>query len=219
MERRTDRSATTPGRWRAGRPGPDGTTGDRHWRLDARCAGWCALGFAVLTLLLDWGSGGLTVARADLWAVLGVLVFAVLRPPRVSAGDGWLAVRGLVCSRRVCTDALVAVRLDGSIATRLVLRDTDGHSVAFDPKSSWPIRCCGTSWTPEPAAPVSAAPCGTGRTRCGSWASVSTVSRPGMCSGPPGWSSRQGGVKLSASRARETSRSTSRRPGRRFAEG
>ncbi|MGO4753281.1 hypothetical protein AB4212_32530 [Streptomyces sp. 2MCAF27] len=134
MERRTDRSATTPGRWRGGRPGPDGTTGDRHWRLDARCAGWCALGFAVLTLLLDWGSGGLTVARADLWAVLGVLVFTVLRPPRVSAGDGWLAVCGLVFSRRVRTDALVAVRLDGSIATRLVLRDTDGHSVAFDPK-------------------------------------------------------------------------------------
>ncbi|MEU5613237.1 hypothetical protein ACI2L4_38450 [Streptomyces sparsogenes] len=134
MERRTARSAAKPGGWRAGRPGPDGATCDRHWRLDARYAGLCALGFAGLTILLDWGSGGLTVPRADLWAVLGVLVFAVLRPPRVSAGDGRLAVRGLVRERRVCTDALVAVRLDGSIATRLVLRDAYGGSVAFDPK-------------------------------------------------------------------------------------
>ncbi|MFK4267539.1 hypothetical protein [Streptomyces milbemycinicus] len=133
MERRTPRSARTPGGWRAGRPGPDGATGDRHWRLDARSAGFCALGFAGLTLLLDWGSGGLTVPRADLWAVLGVLLFTVLRPPRVSAGDGWLAVRGLVRERRVCTDALVAVRQNGSIAIRLVLRDAYGGSVAFDP--------------------------------------------------------------------------------------
>lgn len=52
---------------------PDGTTDDRHWRPDARYAGLCALGFAGLTLLLDWGSGGLTVARADLWATRLVL--------------------------------------------------------------------------------------------------------------------------------------------------
>lgn len=135
MERRTARSATTPGGWRPGRrPGADGTTGDRHWRPDARCAGFCALGFAGLTILLDWGSGGLTVVRADLWAVLGVLVLTALRPPRVSAGDGWLAVRGFVRERRVCTDALVAVRRDGAIATRLVLRDAYGGSVAFDPE-------------------------------------------------------------------------------------
>ncbi|MEU1792411.1 hypothetical protein ABZ553_42350 [Streptomyces sparsogenes] len=134
MGRRTARSATTPDRWRGGRPGPDGTTGDRYWRLDARCAGFCALGFAAVTILLDWGAGGLTVPRADLWAVLGVLVFAVLRPPRVSAGDGWLAVRGLVRERRVCTDALISVRQDGSVAVRLILRDAYGGSVAFDSK-------------------------------------------------------------------------------------
>ncbi|MBL1097540.1 hypothetical protein JK363_12775 [Streptomyces sp. 205] len=106
---------------------------DRRWRGDARCAAYCALTFVVLTTLLDWGSGGLTVGRADLWALIGAVVFMVLRPARVTAGDGWLAVRGLLCERRVRTDALVSVMEYGSISTRLVLRDAHGHAVELDP--------------------------------------------------------------------------------------
>lgn len=34
----------------------------------------------------------------------------------------------------MCTDALVSVRRDGAIATRLVLRDAYGGSVALDPE-------------------------------------------------------------------------------------
>ncbi|MET7933024.1 hypothetical protein [Streptomyces sp. NPDC005322] len=107
--------------------------GDRHWHADARCAVYCALAFAVSTTLLDWGSGGLTPLRADLWAALGAVLFMVLQPPRVTAGDGWLAVRGLLRERRVCTDALVAVCRYGSVTTRLVLRDAYGGFVELDP--------------------------------------------------------------------------------------
>ncbi|MFD3420098.1 hypothetical protein [Streptomyces decoyicus] len=78
-------------------------------------------------MLLDWGAGGLTLPRTGLWAVLGVVVLAVFLPSRVTAGEGWLAVRGLVHERRVRTDALVAVRQHGSIAAHLVLRDAYGQ--------------------------------------------------------------------------------------------
>jgi hypothetical protein len=107
--------------------------GDRHWHADARCAVYCALAFAGAATLLDWGSGGLTLLRADLWSALGAVVFMVLRPPRVTAGDGWLAVRGLLRERRVRTDALVAVCRHGSVTTRLILRDVYGGYAELDP--------------------------------------------------------------------------------------
>ncbi len=126
MERRDGRSARRPSRGNA--------VGQRRWRADARGAGYIALSFAALTTLLDWGSGGLTIPRADLWSLLAILVFAVLRPPRVTADEGWLTVRGWLRVRRVRTDALVSIRQDGRIATRLVLRDAHGRSVALDPR-------------------------------------------------------------------------------------
>jgi len=125
MERRNGRPIGRPTRHSAGR---------RRWRADVRCAGCLALAFAGLTTLLDWGSGGLTIARADLWALLAILVVATLRPPRVTADEGWLTVCGWLSERRVRTDALVSIRQDGKIATRLVLRDAYGCSVAFDPR-------------------------------------------------------------------------------------
>lgn len=91
-----------------------------------------ALAFDGVTTLLDWASGGLTVGRADLWALLAVVAFTVLRPPRVTAGGGWLTVRGFVRVRRVRTDALTGVWQGGRIATRLLLRDVYGHRVALD---------------------------------------------------------------------------------------
>ncbi|WP_346165783.1 PH domain-containing protein [Streptomyces javensis] len=126
MERRNGRSARRPARGHA--------VGQRRWRADARGAGYIALAFAALTTLLDWGSGGLTIPRADLWSLLAIIVFAVLRPPRVTADEGWLTVRGWFRGRRVRTDALVSIGQDGRIATRLVLRDAHGRSVALDPR-------------------------------------------------------------------------------------
>ncbi|GGX43187.1 hypothetical protein [Streptomyces noursei] len=108
------------------------TVVDRHWRAHARRALQCALAFVGLLVLLDWGSGGLTPARAGLWALLGAVAFAVLLPARVSAGDGWLAVRGLVGRRQVRTDALVAVRRYGGVAPRLLLRDARGRRLVLD---------------------------------------------------------------------------------------
>lgn len=85
-------------------------------------------------MLLDWGAGALTPARAGLWTGLAALVFAVLLPPRVTAGEGWLAVRGLVHERRVRTDALVEVRQYEGISAHLLLRDVSGGWVELDPR-------------------------------------------------------------------------------------
>ncbi|MFJ9855161.1 hypothetical protein [Streptomyces sp. NPDC101150] len=93
-----------------------------------------SLAFAGPLMLLDQGAGGLTPARAALWAGLGLLVLAVFLPPRVSAGDGWLAVRGLMGERRVRTDALVTVRRRGGPAAHLVLREAYGQWLELAPR-------------------------------------------------------------------------------------
>jgi hypothetical protein len=62
------------------------------------------------------------------------MVFAVLLPPRVTAVEGWPAVRGSVRERRVCTDALVALYSCGPVAQRLVLRDAYGGRVELTPQ-------------------------------------------------------------------------------------
>ncbi|MFF4948489.1 hypothetical protein ACWC2K_39385 [Streptomyces chattanoogensis] len=115
----------------AGRPD---TAVDRQWRAAARRALQYALTFVGLLMMLDEGEGGLTLPRAGLWAVLGIGVLAVFLPSRVTAGDGWLAVRGLVHKRRVRTDALVSVRRYDGIAAHLVLRDTHGQWLELDPR-------------------------------------------------------------------------------------
>jgi len=94
----------------------------------------CAGALLGLAMLLDWDSGGLTVPRAVLWAGLAIVVFAVLLPPRVVAGDGRLTVRGLVRTRRVRTDALVGAWQSGEFARCLVLRDVYGGRVELDPR-------------------------------------------------------------------------------------
>ncbi|MEU7429898.1 hypothetical protein AB0B07_03290 [Streptomyces sioyaensis] len=127
MGRRTAPAAT------AGAARPD-TAVDRHWRAHAWRALHYSLAFVGLLMLLDWGSGGLALPRAGLWAVLGAVVFAVFLPARVSAGEGWLAVRGLMSERRVRTDALVAVRRYGGVAAHLVLRDVRGQWLELDPR-------------------------------------------------------------------------------------
>ncbi|MFE0516706.1 hypothetical protein [Streptomyces sp. NPDC058964] len=116
------------------RRGPLNPTGDRHWRGSARFAVGCTLTFLGMTLLVDWDAGTLTPPRALLWAALSATAFAVLLPRRVTAGRGWLTVRGPLRRHTVHTDALTAVRQYGDISSRLVLRDTLGHRVEIDPR-------------------------------------------------------------------------------------
>ncbi|MBT2418344.1 hypothetical protein J7F01_07475 [Streptomyces sp. ISL-22] len=113
------------------RPSP---TGDRHWRADVRFATGCALTFLVMTLLVDWDAETLTPLRALLWLALTTLLFVILLPERVTAGPGWLTVRGLVRRQAVRTDALVAVRQHDDVSARLTLRDTDGSRLELDPR-------------------------------------------------------------------------------------
>ncbi|MER5489882.1 hypothetical protein [Streptomyces sp. NPDC002490] len=112
---------------------PDVTV-DRRWTSDRRDAVCCALALLALVGLVDVGNGSLTPARAALWALLALLLYGVLHPSRVTAGPGWLAVRGLWRTRRVATDLLVSVRHGDGLQPRLVLRDALGNRLEVDPK-------------------------------------------------------------------------------------
>ncbi|MET9971522.1 hypothetical protein ABZZ80_37875 [Streptomyces sp. NPDC006356] len=114
------------------RPTP---TGDRHWRGSARFALGCALAFLGMTLLVDLDGETLTPARALLWLALTALLFTILFPQRVTAGPGWLEVRGLLRRRAVRTDELVAIRQHGRVSALLTLRDTDGSHLTLDPRT------------------------------------------------------------------------------------
>ncbi|MET8452701.1 hypothetical protein [Streptomyces sp. NPDC005209] len=116
------------------RNGPPGLTGDRHWRGSARLAVSCAVAFAALSLLIDWDAGTLTPSRTALWLALSTAAFVVLLPPRVTAGPGWLAVRGTLRRHTVRTDALVTVRQLGDVSAHLVLRDARGRRLELDPR-------------------------------------------------------------------------------------
>ncbi|MEU0968709.1 hypothetical protein ABZ357_26065 [Streptomyces sp. NPDC005917] len=107
--------------------------GDRTWRGSARLAVGCALGFGGLTLLVDWDAGTLTPVRALLWVTLSAVILTVLLPARVTAGPGWLAVRGPLRRRTVRTDSLVHVGQYGDLSAHLVLCDTAGNRLELDP--------------------------------------------------------------------------------------
>ncbi|MCX5095277.1 hypothetical protein OOK36_41825 [Streptomyces sp. NBC_00365] len=113
---------------------PAEVTHDRRWAGDLRSSIRCAVVLLALLLLIDWGEGTLTALRGAVWAGLGVLLFLVLYPPRVTAGEGWLASRGLLRKRRVRTDLLVSVRCLDGVSQRLLLRDTSGVRVEIDPQ-------------------------------------------------------------------------------------
>ncbi len=108
---------------------------DRRWPGSARFAIGCGLLFCAMSLLVDWDAGTLTPLRALLWSGLSVALFAVLLPPQVSSGPGWLAVQTL--SRRVVirTDALTAVRQYEGVSAHLVLQDADGRHLELDPRT------------------------------------------------------------------------------------
>ncbi|MGW6267847.1 hypothetical protein [Streptomyces sp. NPDC055060] len=107
---------------------------DRRWAGDVRAAVFCALTLFALIDLIDWASGTLDVVRGVLWAGLSALLYLILHPARVSAGPGWLAVRGVLRHRHVCTGLLTAVRQGEGLAPRLVLCDSLGNRVEVDPQ-------------------------------------------------------------------------------------
>lgn len=107
---------------------------DHRWAGDLRSSIRCAAVLLALLLLIDWGEGTLTALRGALWAGLGVLLFLVLYPPRVSAGEGWLASHGLLRQQRVRTDLLVSVRCLDGVSQRLLLRDMFDVRVQIDPQ-------------------------------------------------------------------------------------
>ncbi|MEV1081495.1 hypothetical protein AB0I98_25155 [Streptomyces sp. NPDC050211] len=114
--------------------GPPSPAGDRHWRGSVRFAAACALAFGAMELLVDWDAHTLTPTRTLLWLTLAATVFAVLLPQRITAGPGWLTARGPLTSHTVHTDALVAVRQYGNVASHLILRDAHGHRLELDPR-------------------------------------------------------------------------------------
>ncbi|MFF7237003.1 hypothetical protein [Streptomyces collinus] len=116
------------------RNGPTAPAGDRHWRGSARLAVSCALLFCAMALLVDWDAGSVSPLRALLWVSLSTAVGAVLLPPWVSAGPGWLAVRTPWRRHIVRTDALTAVRQYDGPSSHLVLRDVHGHRLELDPR-------------------------------------------------------------------------------------
>lgn len=109
-------------------------TADRGWAAGVRAAVFCACALFGLVLVIDGAAGTLTGARTGLWAGLSALLYVVLHPVRVTAGPGWLAVRGLGRRRHVCTCLLTAVRHNEGVAARLVLCDSLGNRVELDPR-------------------------------------------------------------------------------------
>ncbi|MFF8956112.1 hypothetical protein [Streptomyces sp. NPDC014894] len=106
---------------------------DRGWVNDLWAAAFCALSLIVLLHLVDLAAGTVEAGRTALWTILAAALFAVLYPPRVTAGHDWLSVRGLLGERRVSTDLLTQVARRGGVAQRIVLRDVRGRRVEVDP--------------------------------------------------------------------------------------
>jgi hypothetical protein len=127
-------SATTPNR-SPQRNGPGRRHFyDRHWSGHLWTALSCSGAALTLSLVLDTLAGTLTAPRAALWTALSAVLFGVLLPHRVTAGPGWLGVRGVFRKHRVRTDLLVDARLEGGIDRRLDLRDAFGVRVRVSPR-------------------------------------------------------------------------------------
>lgn len=112
---------------------PRAAAHDRRWARDLRDTFRRAGALLGLLLLADHLSGRLTLWRGALWLALTVLLFVVLYPARVRAGEGWLSSRGLLREHRVRTDRLKSVRCLDGVSQRLVLRDELGGRVEIDP--------------------------------------------------------------------------------------
>ncbi|MFD5585540.1 hypothetical protein [Streptomyces sp. NPDC127063] len=128
-----DDTGNTRDRAREPDRGHGGPVCDRRWRADARRAVRCATALLTLLLLVDGAAGTLTPWRGVFWLALAVLLFVVLYPVRVAAGEGWLTTRRLLGTRSVRTDLLVSVRWHDGVSHRLILNDALGGRVELDP--------------------------------------------------------------------------------------
>ncbi|MFF7189683.1 hypothetical protein ACFZAR_31645 [Streptomyces sp. NPDC008222] len=113
---------------------PGQALSDRRWVKELYSSVRCAAALLAMLLLIDWGAGSAAPWRAVLWCALSLLLFVVLCPRRITGGEGWLASRGLLRTRRVRTDLLVSVRCLDGVSQRLVLRDAFGGRVELDPQ-------------------------------------------------------------------------------------
>ncbi|MFF6955763.1 hypothetical protein [Streptomyces sp. NPDC008317] len=120
-----------PGQVRVHRPA---TAYDHGWRAGFRVAVGVAGGLLAALTAADWALGTLDPVRAAFWTALAAAVFGALCPPLVTAGDGWLRVRGMLRGHRVRTDRLVRIHLFPGRTPRLVLIDAEGGRAAFDPR-------------------------------------------------------------------------------------
>ncbi|MFJ3307870.1 hypothetical protein ACIPSA_33250 [Streptomyces sp. NPDC086549] len=107
---------------------------DHRWAEDLYSSVRCSGMLLGMLFLIDWGTGRLTWSRGTLWVTLALVLFLVLFPARVSAGEGWLACRRPLRTRRVRTDVLVSVRCLDGVSRRLLLRDAFGDRVEIDPQ-------------------------------------------------------------------------------------
>ncbi|MFI6872659.1 hypothetical protein ACIBL6_04385 [Streptomyces sp. NPDC050400] len=123
-----------PGTWTGAVRPATATVTDRAWAHELRAALLSTALVFGLALTVDAAHSTLTPPRVLLWTGLSLPLYAVLHPPRVTAGPGWLAVRGLFRRRHVCTDLLVSARRADGLTPRLVLRDTLGARVELDPQ-------------------------------------------------------------------------------------
>ncbi|MBY8879998.1 hypothetical protein [Actinacidiphila acidipaludis] len=105
-----------------------GRRGDRRWAIGCACA------VLAMAMAAEADTGELGVLHALATCAVALVVAALLWPAKVTAGEGWLSVRGVLRTRRVRTDALVAVLLVGEIAAGLVLRDVHGGHAEIDPE-------------------------------------------------------------------------------------
>lgn len=134
MARQTDGPSSAPATDEPAVGRPRRPARSALWARELREAALCALVLLGLLFLVDGAAGNLSPLRGLLWVGLAALLFAVLLPPRVTGGEGWLCSRGLLRSHRVRTDRLVSVRWHDGVARRVVLRDLDGARVELDPR-------------------------------------------------------------------------------------
>ncbi|MEU3711836.1 hypothetical protein [Streptomyces catenulae] len=132
MGRRGTRSAVRPAAV-AVRP-PERIATDEDWPAALRDAVVSGVLLLAALVAVDAVAGSLDALRGGLWAALAVALFGLLLPPRVTAGQGWLAARGPLRRRLVCTERLVSVRWSEGVAQRLVLRDDAGRRLVVDPR-------------------------------------------------------------------------------------
>ncbi|WP_419994751.1 hypothetical protein [Streptomyces boninensis] len=107
---------------------------DPHRCRELRTGGYAAAALLAALIVSDLATGALALPRAAGWAGLALVVYVLVRPPRIEAQGGLLTVRGLLREQRVRTDQLITIRARSGMGSRLVLEDLMGGRVTLDPR-------------------------------------------------------------------------------------